>query len=81
MKPVSVALQDTIRQFQSIPGLSAPGNVTKLTDDGVFQGQIVWSKFTWPAVLGGEEVYIWGELFGSSRLQFYQKPSVTFLFT
>ncbi|EFJ40325.1 hypothetical protein VOLCADRAFT_119992 [Volvox carteri f. nagariensis] len=59
-RPVSVTLQDTIRQFQAKPGLSTPGNVTKLTDDGLFQGQIVWTKFTWPAVLGGEEVYIWG---------------------
>ncbi|GLC57318.1 hypothetical protein PLESTB_001211200 [Pleodorina starrii] len=59
-RPVSALLQDTIRQFQSISGLPAPGNVTKHTDDGLFQGQIVFSKFTWPAVLGGEDVYIWG---------------------
>ncbi|KAG2492426.1 hypothetical protein HYH03_009369 [Edaphochlamys debaryana] len=56
-------VQDTVRQFtpfSSASGLSAPGNVTKLTDDGLFQGQTVFSKFTWPAVLGGDEVYIWG---------------------
>ncbi|GFR50917.1 hypothetical protein Agub_g13235 [Astrephomene gubernaculifera] len=59
-RAIALTVQDTVRQFQSFPGLSAPGNVTKLTDDGVFQGQTVFSKFTWPAVLGGEEVYIWG---------------------
>ncbi|KAG2447799.1 hypothetical protein HYH02_007256 [Chlamydomonas schloesseri] len=58
---VAVTIQDTVRHFLPFQnGSPAPGNVTKLEDEGLFKGQVVYSKFTWPAVLGGDEVYIWG---------------------
>lgn len=53
----------TVREFHPTMTSSSsaqPGNVTKLTDDGLFRDQVVYSKFSWPAVLGGDEVYIWG---------------------
>ncbi len=53
----------TVREFHPTMTSSSsaqPGNVTKLTDEGLFRDQVVYSKFSWPAVLGGDEVYIWG---------------------
>ena len=45
-----------------VPGIGpAPGNVTEHAQDGLFDDQLVFSKFTWPAVLGGQDIYIWGE--------------------
>ena len=61
-----MTIQDTVRHFLPFQnGSPAPGNVTKLEDEGLFKGQVVYSKFTWPVVLGGEEVYIWGEQGGA----------------
>jgi hypothetical protein len=52
----------TARGGGFVPGLGpTPGNVTEHTQDGLFSDQLVFSKFTWPAVLGGQDIYIWGE--------------------
>lgn len=49
------------RDYPFAPVSGGPGNVTQHSTDSLFQDQVVFSKFSWPAVLGGDEVFIWGE--------------------